>query len=275
VPEKAAHSARERMRNDSARRRWGPALACRQDARGKKVLAPNQQVSGSPHFVRSSPSGLYWLAPATCALLASKMGVAMKAILFGAAVAAAVISAPASAAAFVQYGFSGWGSGWVQGDPGWHETNMVFGGTIVFDIEKPYGPISSSSLLDRGVSGDTLWFSTTVYTDRGELPYSVSFVFEEGTLNGSFPTELDSASLIGGHIGFQNGGYWPDGIFGTGVPDFFTAQLAPEATQEEFGISVSAVPEPATWAMMIIGFGAIGGAMRSTRRKQQVAVSYA
>lgn len=34
----------------------------------------------------------------------------------------------------------------------------------------------------------------------------------------------------------------------------------------EFSFSV-AVPEPATWGMMILGFGAIGGAMRSSRRK--------
>lgn len=35
------------------------------------------------------------------------------------------------------------------------------------------------------------------------------------------------------------------------------------------GLSVSgAVPEPATWAMMILGFGAVGGAMR---RRQSVA----
>jgi hypothetical protein len=37
-------------------------------------------------------------------------------------------------------------------------------------------------------------------------------------------------------------------------------------------ISVAAVPEPATWLMMIAGFGLIGGMMR--RRKPQVAVSY-
>lgn len=37
-------------------------------------------------------------------------------------------------------------------------------------------------------------------------------------------------------------------------------------------ISVGAVPEPATWAMMILGFGLVGGAMR--RRTRQT-VSYA
>lgn len=36
----------------------------------------------------------------------------------------------------------------------------------------------------------------------------------------------------------------------------------------------SAVPEPSTWAMMLIGFGFVGGAMRS-RRRQKLTVSYA
>ncbi|MEL6875069.1 MAG: PEPxxWA-CTERM sorting domain-containing protein [Pseudomonadota bacterium] len=39
-------------------------------------------------------------------------------------------------------------------------------------------------------------------------------------------------------------------------------------------INFAAVPEPATWAFMIFGFGAIGGAMRR-QRKANVKVSYA
>jgi hypothetical protein len=35
-------------------------------------------------------------------------------------------------------------------------------------------------------------------------------------------------------------------------------------------IDVSAVPEPATWAMMLIGFGAVGFSMRSARRQQRL-----
>lgn len=38
-------------------------------------------------------------------------------------------------------------------------------------------------------------------------------------------------------------------------------------------LSFAAVPEPATWAMMIFGFGLVGGAVR--RRKANVSVSYA
>jgi len=34
----------------------------------------------------------------------------------------------------------------------------------------------------------------------------------------------------------------------------------------EFGFAITAVPEPATWSMMLIGFGAMGAALRSRRK---------
>ncbi len=36
----------------------------------------------------------------------------------------------------------------------------------------------------------------------------------------------------------------------------------------------AAVPEPATWALLLLGFAAIGGTMRAKQRKQVVSVSY-
>lgn len=36
----------------------------------------------------------------------------------------------------------------------------------------------------------------------------------------------------------------------------------------------SAVPEPSTWAMLLLGFFSIGGAMRAARSRQKVTVSY-
>jgi len=38
-------------------------------------------------------------------------------------------------------------------------------------------------------------------------------------------------------------------------------------------VSLSAVPEPATWAMMIIGFGAVGTMVRASRRRQAFAAA--
>jgi hypothetical protein len=52
-------------------------------------------------------------------------------------------------------------------------------------------------------------------------------------------------------------------------------QAAPASYSGSLTFAASAVPEPATWAMMIGGFGMVGGAMRSARRKQKVSVSYA
>jgi hypothetical protein len=45
----------------------------------------------------------------------------------------------------------------------------------------------------------------------------------------------------------------------------------------EFALSYQALPEPATWMLMIFGFGAIGHTMRKARRKagQRVRVAYA
>ncbi|OBX19716.1 hypothetical protein A9995_03890 [Erythrobacter sp. QSSC1-22B] len=40
-------------------------------------------------------------------------------------------------------------------------------------------------------------------------------------------------------------------------------------------VTTAAVPEPSTWAMMLLGFGFVGGAMRSAKRQQKLGVSYA
>ncbi|MES2894457.1 MAG: PEPxxWA-CTERM sorting domain-containing protein [Pseudomonadota bacterium] len=54
----------------------------------------------------------------------------------------------------------------------------------------------------------------------------------------------------------------------------FDRAVVSSTTDFAFGqvrYDVSAVPEPATWAMMIIGFGAVGGAVRNQRRRQTLA----
>ncbi|SIO13329.1 PEP-CTERM protein-sorting domain-containing protein [Parasphingorhabdus marina DSM 22363] len=60
------------------------------------------------------------------------------------------------------------------------------------------------------------------------------------------------------------------------APTFLQSlEFASSSNSFEFdNVGIAAVPEPATWAFMILGFGAIGGAMRR-QRKANVKVSYA
>jgi hypothetical protein len=39
----------------------------------------------------------------------------------------------------------------------------------------------------------------------------------------------------------------------------------------DISLNVAAVPEPATWAVMLVGFGAMGASMRAARRKSAIA----
>jgi PEP-CTERM motif len=55
----------------------------------------------------------------------------------------------------------------------------------------------------------------------------------------------------------------------TGRQFFFAARQDPNDDEDRFwlrGLTVSSVPEPSSWAMMLIGFGAIGVAMRRSRK---------
>lgn len=89
--------------------------------------------------------------------------------------------------------------------------------------------------------------------------------FLNGTQVGSGSTDLAINTIVGfSGMGFDTLRYTSIGS-STDAPAF-------DAVRAQF--SMNAVPEPATWAFMIIGFGAIGGAMRR-QRKANVKVSYA
>jgi hypothetical protein len=86
----------------------------------------------------------------------------------------------------------------------------------------------------------------------------ISFFRDDGSLIESFT--LNNLPLIAGFGFTRDGGLhdirgvsiWNDDITGFGVTNI--------------RYDVSSVPEPATWAMMLLGFGAIGVTMRRRRR---------
>ncbi|MEP3226772.1 MAG: FxDxF family PEP-CTERM protein [Parasphingorhabdus sp.] len=127
------------------------------------------------------------------------------------------------------------------------------------------GTFSDTFLIDVGV--DAGLFSATLSSIASGDPAS-NVDFTTVTLNG-----VDFDIVQAGMIEFQtiqnaivSGGIQTLLISGTsGGNGSYSGTLAFE---------VAAVPEPATWAFMIFGFGAIGGAMRR-QRKANVKVSYA
>ena len=104
-----------------------------------------------------------------------------------------------------------------------------------------------------------------------------------------FSTKLNGMTLIGIHYGAGKGS--PSDVAGNTRSDksdstafyYFDAGTNLDKINLNFGASstltlfstgtAGAVPEPATWALMILGFGGIGAAMR--RGKAKVRVGYA
>lgn len=123
----------------------------------------------------------------------------------------------------------------------------------VFNIDFSSGLLTITTLRAGILSGTILNFQnlTNPWTSANLLAGSV------GNFDASDVT-LASGIL---RVDFSNTGTGTVGPFVIG--DTFT-----------IGLTAGAVPEPATWALMLLGFGFVGGAMRSKKR-QKVTVSYA
>lgn len=107
----------------------------------------------------------------------------------------------------------------------------------------------------------------------------------------SFGFKLSGVQLGGLTVGFNDGSAQSFAVTnnGSGVQFFgasgFTNAVSSftfNATNDIVGIddlrfssATAAVPEPATWAMMLLGFGFVGGALRSSKRRKKLTVAYA
>lgn len=105
------------------------------------------------------------------------------------------------------------------------------------------------------------------------------------SLNGAPISSLSSYNLFAsggmGNSGNNSRNINPDGNLGN-VWLIGASFNNPEGSKkldgfkfEKLSFSVAAVPEPSTWMMMILGFGFVGGALRTAKRQQKVSVFYA
>lgn len=131
--------------------------------------------------------------------------------------------------------YDGWAK--LMGDTSFHSVSFFWGSMDsynAFDLLDASGNVFGTILsgaIPAGTNGDQLgaWTNQRVTVTSGQAIYGVQ-------LRSTTPAFEADNFFFYGHLG------------GNDVP-------------------AGAVPEPASWAMMLAGFGAVGGAIRSQRRK--------
>lgn len=140
---------------------------------------------------------------------------------------------------------------------------MAYGNPVPDIFAGPlYG--SASTTLEITAGGDTFSFdSWDLSPNNGSAAYVIN-----GFLNGG---SVFSTSGLIRQLGFQTL------LSGTSLAfDRLTFTLTANGTSlnfDNFAGTISAVPEPAAWAMMIVGFGAVGTMVRASRRRNVLAAA--
>lgn len=193
--------------------------------------------------------------------------------LAGLAAGAVAIAAPAAAATTVTFTSASpggavtldpAGSGAVAGDFGFNVSGTgTF--TVTFSFTNPFNPAAANGSASFNFDPDMLVFTSGSFSGGAS-----TFIVTPGPTGSSI--QVDLANLPQGAQtltlnGTLNSPVRPIGVPGQTPPNDF-ARVAGTIT-----LTGGAVPEPATWALFILGFGAIGHTMR--RRSGKISVAKA
>ncbi len=138
-------------------------------------------------------------------------------------------------------------------------------------------PDGGNYVLDLVGYGATGGISQTFNTVAGTT-YDVLFQYSKN--NGiSAPTaNVNGDSLIGTVTGTSSWQTFSGSFVGSGSPTTFSIDEGVGGNNAGVfldNVSVSAAPEPATWAMLMLGVGGLGTAMRMSRRRERGALAAA
>lgn len=121
---------------------------------------------------------------------------------------------------------------------------------------------AGSTTQQRDISAAIQMAVWEIVNEGGTSGYSLgSGLFQ---VNASYGTVANgSRALAQGYLDSMAGWAQPSGVGLT----MMTA-INPGNNQRQVFLSAAAVPEPATWAMLILGLGAVGGAMRGQQKRR-------
>ena len=114
---------------------------------------------------------------------------------------------------------------------------------------------------------------TSLSIDLGSLDTFNTLNFYSGTtLEGHFTGNTLAAALLGLADGNQtsdltNGRFYFKFLASDDINKLVFSSTSPAFEFDNIAATISGVPEPATWAMMLLGFGFVGFMMRSNRQK--------
>jgi hypothetical protein len=110
------------------------------------------------------------------------------------------------------------------------------------------------------------------YAQVGNFTVTFTAVISGGPFNGQpvFSVFSPTTNATGGFVGWE--GLDPNGFSENPLYDVHNGSITGTLANINLGTPpVGGVPEPATWAMMLLGFAGLGFAFRSSRRKVSLA----
>ncbi|MBW8911209.1 MAG: PEP-CTERM sorting domain-containing protein [Sphingomonas sp.] len=137
----------------------------------------------------------------------------------------------------------------------------------LFNISTPEGSVEWDDLIKQSIVVDFLFTNPAGAAGSvGGQTYARTIgILSDGFVKWS-PVSILFGSGNSGQLDITLGDTSFDGSFGTSLGN------KPGLVKASFNLVKAAVPEPATWAMMIVGIGFAGAGMR---RRQSVSVRYA
>ena len=152
--------------------------------------------------------------------------------------------------------------------------NVTFTGNTQFTIANGFAQLisGSSTLTSLTINPDALFSDMKIafsLTGQGNFdsPVTISYLLSDGTTTN---TLFNLVNGTGGNGNFEIG--ITGGLFDSVTLTSTEGHGFGAVKQVSFEpVRVGAVPEPATWAMMLLGFGGMGVAMRRRRRTQVLA----